>query len=183
MLDAQCRLHGGQNIRHHGLVEIGYGIDRSVVYDGVAACFRYLLHGILRLDDDRFEQLALLFLHVLLRNLHEFVITGFQVVQLLLFELTDRIRHGRILVADLLGVFVELIVEFHADGFELVLQLFLVGFEVFLHFGGLRHCENQLLHVDPAEFLRKDRGRTRNEGDRQNDFKNFFHESLDVIDF
>ncbi|EKC59258.1 DNA helicase, partial [human gut metagenome] len=34
---------------------------------------------------------------------------------------------------------------------------------------------NQLLHVDPAEFLRKDRGRTRNEGDRQNDFKNFFH--------
>ena len=41
----------GQNIRHHGLVEIGYGIDRSVVYDGVAACFRYLLHGILRLDD------------------------------------------------------------------------------------------------------------------------------------
>ena len=47
------------------------------------------------------------FLHVLLRHLCEFVVTGLQVVELFLLQLLDRIRHRGILIIDQFGVIVQ----------------------------------------------------------------------------
>ena len=88
--DPQFLLHGWGEVGQHGLVEIGQRPCRSVEDCQVAACGRNLVDSGLGLVDDRGQQLVVTLLEILLCDLFEIVAALDEIIQFLLFELTDR---------------------------------------------------------------------------------------------